>query len=223
MALLTADFHIHTKYSSDSNAEPAEIVRHAVARGLDAIAITDHNEIKGAFEAAEIARADALPLRIIIGEEVKTDMGDVLAIFIRKKIEPGPLSQVASKIRQQGGLLCLPHPFDSLRGSRPKVEKMHDKILRQVAAIEGLNSRVTLPWENARAVAFAEKRHLSLIACSDAHFPGEIGTAYTEVLCKGTGEAAIKAALVAGKTRMRGGLSPIWVHLKTTAAKLLER
>ncbi len=217
------DFHMHTKYSGDSNASPDEVVARAAAVGLDAIAITDHNEVKGASEVAQIAEKVAPSLTVIIGEEVTTDMGDVLALFIKKRIPPAPLRAVIFEIKKQGGLLALPHPFDSLRGSRPKVEKMDDGIIKQVAAVEGLNARVALPWENARAVSFAQEHNLPLIACSDAHFPEEIGAAWTEVACANASEGAIKAALLAGKTEMRGHLAPPWVHLKTTAAKIFKK
>ena len=122
------DLHNHTRWSFDCSMDPAKVVRVAKARGLDAIAITDHNEIGGAREAELAANGDIL---VIVGEEIDTTAGDLLGLFLKEKIEiDDPLEAVAA-IHDQGGIAILPHPFS-------KSPMIDDRLARALDGCEGL-------------------------------------------------------------------------------------
>ncbi len=103
--LLKADLHVHTRYSEDSISSPEKIVQHCLKVGINCLAITDHNEISGAFEVKRIA-----PFKVILGEEVLTSQGEIIGYFLSEKIQPrlSPEETVA-RIKAQGGLACIPN------------------------------------------------------------------------------------------------------------------
>ncbi len=174
-----ADFHIHTLHSCDSLSRVEDVLSAALAKGLDAIAITDHNGIAGALEAAKLAKEKRMLLQIIIGEEVATDRGDLLVYFVKKKIKPGPLADVLSEVKRQGAICCAAHPYDFARHGIA-LEKLSARELDAIDAIEAFNARVSLPSQNASALLFAQKSNKPFLAGSDAHHPSEVGGAYVE-------------------------------------------
>jgi len=170
--LIDVDLHMHTDHSHDC-ATPVEVLlAEAKARGLGAIAITDHNEVSGALEA----RAKADGITVIVGEEVKTaDQGEVIGLFIERKIERGmTLQETIAEIRRQGGLVYMPHPFDRLH-SVPDYEHLLP-VLDEVDAIEVFNPRVAISEFNDEAVRFAAKYRIPAGAGSDAHVPQGLGS-----------------------------------------------
>jgi glycosyltransferase involved in cell wall biosynthesis len=170
--LIDVDLHMHTDHSHDC-ATPVEVLlAEARARGLGAIAVTDHNEISGAHEA----RAKADGVKVIVGEEVKTaDQGEVIGLFIDEKIPRGmTLQETIDDIKRQGGLVYVPHPFDRLH-SVPDYEHLLD-VLDQVDAIEVFNPRVAISEFNDEAVRFAAKYRIPAGAGSDAHVPQGLGS-----------------------------------------------
>jgi predicted metal-dependent phosphoesterase TrpH len=170
--MLDVDLHMHTDHSYDC-ATPVEVLlAQARARGLGAIAITDHNEVSGAHEA----RAKADGVRVIVGEEVKTaDQGEVIGLFIEEKIPRGmSLQDTIAEIKRQGGLVYVPHPFDRLH-SVPDYEHLLD-VLDSVDAIEVFNPRVAISEFNDEAVRFAAKYRIPAGAGSDAHVPQGLGS-----------------------------------------------
>jgi glycosyltransferase involved in cell wall biosynthesis len=170
--LIDVDLHMHTDHSYDC-ATPVEVLlAEARARGLGAIAITDHNEISGAREA----RAKADGLKVIVAEEVKTaDQGEVIGLFIEEKIPRGmTLQETIAEIKRQGGLVYVPHPFDRLH-SVPDYEHLLD-VLDDVDAIEVFNPRVAISEFNDEAVRFAAKYRIPAGAGSDAHVPQGLGS-----------------------------------------------
>jgi glycosyltransferase involved in cell wall biosynthesis len=170
--LIDVDLHMHTDHSFDC-ATPVEVLlAEARARGLGAIAITDHNEISGARKA----RAKANGLKVIVAEEVKTaDQGEVIGLFIEEKIPPGmTLQETIAEIKRQGGLVYVPHPFDRLH-SVPDYEHLLD-VLDDVDAIEVFNPRVAISEFNDEAVRFAAKYRIPAGAGSDAHVPQGLGS-----------------------------------------------
>ncbi len=172
-ALIDVDLHMHTDHSFDC-ATPVEVLlAEARQRGLGAIAVTDHNEISGALEAA--AKASGAP-KVIVGEEVKTaDQGEVIGLFIKEKIPRGmTLQETIAEIRRQGGLVYVPHPFDRLH-SVPDYEHLVD-VLDEVDAIEVFNPRVAIAEFNDEAVRFAAKYRVPAGAGSDAHVPQGLGS-----------------------------------------------
>ncbi len=170
--MIDVDLHMHTDHSFDC-ATPVEVLlAEARARGLGAIAITDHNEVSGAHEA----RAKADGVRVIVGEEVKTaDQGEVIGLFIEEKIPRGmSLQETIADIKRQGGLVYVPHPFDRLH-SVPDYEHLLD-VLDSVDAIEVFNPRVAISEFNDEAVRFAAKYRIPAGAGSDAHVPQGLGS-----------------------------------------------
>jgi dephospho-CoA kinase len=208
------DLHMHTSASKDSLSDPSAVVEAARTAGLDRIAITDHDEIEGAFEARALA-----PEFVIVGEEVRTSEGlDLIGLYLREHIQPGgSFRDTAEAIRAQGGVVYLPHPFDSHRGTD---EDFLASVEDCVDAVEGINARIHDPVRNERAREWAGERNLPIGAGSDAHMVSEIGRARAFVRpFAGPGE--LLAALEAG--RIGGTASSYLVHLGSTWAKIWKR
>ncbi len=173
--LIDVDLHMHTDHSHDC-ATPVEVLlATARARGLGAIAVTDHNEISGALAARELAR-EMNDLKVIVGEEVKTaGEGEVIGLFIEELIPRGmSLEETVAEIRRQGGLVYVPHPFDRLH-SVPDYEHLL-KIVADVDAIEVFNPRVAIGAFNDEAARFAAKYRIVAGAGSDSHVAQGLGS-----------------------------------------------
>jgi hypothetical protein len=172
--LIDVDLHMHTDHSGDC-ATPVEVLlATARERGLGAIAVTDHNEVSGAFEAAELA--EKYGVKVIIGEEVKTaSQGEVIGLFIKEKIPRGlTLQETIAEIKRQGGVVYVPHPFDRMH-SVPDYEHLLD-VLDDIDAIEIFNPRVAVGTFNDEARRFATKYRLAQGAGSDAHVAQGLGS-----------------------------------------------
>jgi len=165
------DLHMHTDHSPDCATPVDTLLKTAKARGLGAIAITDHNEISGAHEAAE--RADGI--KVIVSEEVKTaDQGEVIGLFIKEKIPRGmTLAETIAEIRRQGGLVYVPHPFDRMHAV-PDYEHLLG-VVDDIDAIEVFNARVAVSSFNEEAARFAGKYRIAAGAGSDSHVPQGLG------------------------------------------------
>jgi predicted metal-dependent phosphoesterase TrpH len=171
---IAADLHLHTSWSHDCQMPVEELLDHAEAQGLGAIAVTDHNVFGGALEAVELARGR--DLLVIPGEEVKTDgQGEVIGLFLREEIPRGlPFADTIAAIRAQGGLVYLPHPFDRLHAvPDPALLLRH---LDELDVIEVYNARLLFEAYNDEALRFARKYGLTMGAGSDAHVLQGIGT-----------------------------------------------
>lgn len=208
------DLHMHTRASSDCLSSPADVVRQARRAGLNRIAITDHNEIDGAFEAREID-----PELVIVGEEVRTAEGlDLIGLFISEHIpRGGTFRDVADEIREQGGVVYAPHPFDSHRGT---TEEFLEGVRDCIDAVEGFNARIHDPRRNQRAQNWALAHGLPLGAGSDAHLLREIGRGRV-VMPPFSGPAEFLASLSEG--RIEGRPSSHLVHLGSTWAKIARK
>jgi hypothetical protein len=170
--LIDVDLHMHTDHSYDC-ATPVEVLlAEAKERGLGAIAVTDHNEISGALEAA----AKAKGIKVIVGEEVKTgSQGEVIGLFLQEKIPRGlSLQETIAEIKRQGGIVYVPHPFDRLHAV-PDYEHLLP-VLDDVDAIEIFNPRIAIMEFNEEAVRFAAKYRMPAGAGSDAHVPQGLGS-----------------------------------------------
>ena len=174
--LLKADFHIHTEYSMDSNTPLEKVISRCLETGINCIAIADHGTVEGALKMQSIA-----PFRVIVAEEILTSLGDIIGMFLKETI-PSGLSgeQVISRIRAQGGLVYIPHPFDTLF-RHALGGNMLEALAEQIDIIEVFNARSAFPSYSAKARAFAQKYGIPGSAGSDAHTPGEIGNAYVEM------------------------------------------
>jgi predicted metal-dependent phosphoesterase TrpH len=171
---ITVDLHMHTAWSHDCSIPVAELLQHAEAIGLGGIAITDHNTFGGALEALELARGGDLV--VIPGEEMKTDsQGEVIGLFLEREIPRGlSFADTIAAIREQGGLVYLPHPFDRLHAI-PDPATLH-RHLPEIDVFEIYNARLLRESFNDEAVRFARKYRLLQGAGSDAHVLQGVGT-----------------------------------------------
>jgi predicted metal-dependent phosphoesterase TrpH len=171
---IIADLHMHTSWSFDCAVDPAELVDHAEAEGLGAIAITDHNVFGGALETVDIARGRDLV--VIPGEEVKSsDQGEVIGLFLEREIPRGlPFADTVAAIREQGGLVYVPHPFDRMH-TIPNPATLH-RHLADIDVFEVYNARLLFDAQNDEALRFARKYDLTMGAGSDAHVLQGVGT-----------------------------------------------
>jgi hypothetical protein len=173
-ALIDVDLHMHTNHSGDCETPVEVLLASAKEVGLGAIAVTDHNEISGALEARE--KAKAAGVKVIVGEEVKTaEQGEVIGLFIEEKIPRGmTMAETVAEIKRQGGLVYVPHPFDRMHAV-PDYEHL-PAILDDIDAIEVFNPRVAIGAFNEEAVRFAAKYRIVAGAGSDSHVAQGLGS-----------------------------------------------
>jgi predicted metal-dependent phosphoesterase TrpH len=202
------DFHTHTKYSSDGYVEPKMLVKIAAKRGLSGIAVTDHNTIKGGLEAKKYKTPE---IDIIVGSEILTDRGEVIGLFLIDEIKSTGFSDVIEEIREQGGVVVVPHPFDGVRGTALHPTQEDAPFIDN---IEVFNSRCVRQIYNDLASNFAAKNGLKIIAGSDAHFENEIGNAGVI-----TNYEDIKEAVINGDFKVFGKKSNI---INPVTTKLLK-
>ena len=171
---IVADLHMHTSWSFDCTVDPLELIDHAEAEGLGAIAVTDHNVFGGALETVDLARDR--DLIVIPGEEVKTDkQGEVIGLFLEHEIPRGmPFADTVAAIREQGGLVYVPHPFDRMH-TVPDAATLH-RHLGDIDVFEVYNARLLFEAHNDEALRFARKYDLTMGAGSDAHVLQGLGT-----------------------------------------------
>ncbi len=171
---ILCDLHMHTEWSHDCSIAVPDLLDHAEAIGLGAIAVTDHNRFGGAQEAVEQARGRKLT--VIPAEEVKTDgQGEVIGLFLEEEIPRGlSFADTIAAIRAQGGLVYLPHPFDRMH-SIPSPRTLH-RHLADIDVFEVYNARLLRESFNAEALRFARKYDLTMGAGSDAHVLQGVGT-----------------------------------------------
>jgi predicted metal-dependent phosphoesterase TrpH len=172
--LIDVDLHMHTDHSGDCATPVEHLLATAREQGLGAIAVTDHNEVSGALEAA--AKAAEFGVKIIIAEEVKTaSQGEVIGLFLTEKIPRGlTLEETVAEIKRQGGLVYVPHPFDRMHAV-PDYEHLLT-ILDDVDAIEVYNPRVAIGSFNEEAERFAAKYQIVRGAGSDSHVAAGLGS-----------------------------------------------
>ncbi|MEW6033246.1 MAG: PHP domain-containing protein [Chloroflexota bacterium] len=175
--MLRADLHIHTAYSMDSATTLEQVVDRCLKVGINCVAVADHGTVAGAIELRKIA-----PFKVVVAEEVLTDQGEVIGLFLERDVPSGvPAADAIAMIREQGGLVCLPHPCDRLRSSMLRDGRGILNLLPSVDIIEVFNSRTLVPDANARAHKLAKQHHLLCSAGSDAHTAAEIGNAWVEM------------------------------------------
>jgi predicted metal-dependent phosphoesterase TrpH len=164
-------------WSGDSTTTPEEVEEAVVASGLDVLCITDHNSLKGALELA-----DRLPCRVVIGEELRTHAGEIIGLFLTEHVPFGiSPREAAERIRAQGGVVYVPHPFDPMRRNMAEPALLDLVSAGLVDALEVFNAKTSLGHLNERAAAFAADWGLPGGAGSDAHVPDALGSAYAEM------------------------------------------
>ena len=217
--LIRADLHNHSYYSPDSIASPDALLRRAKRRGIDVLAVTDHNTTRGGHVARELAAERYPEVRVIVGEEVRTRDGEILGLFLEEDI-PRDLSaeETLERIKAQGGVAGAPHPYDMFRSGLDHV--VLERIAPQLDFIEGLNARMVFASHNERAVKLAEAHGLPLSAASDAHSPREVGRAWVEMPDFGT-PAEFVQSLKSGT--LHGRLSSPFIHWISRYATVRRR
>lgn len=203
--------HCHTFASPDSLASPQAVVEAARRRGLHKLAITDHNTIAGALIAYALA-----PDLVVVGEEVMTQEGELLAFFVREEVPAGlPAEEAIARLRAQGAVISVSHPFDRLRSGHWRPEALQ-RILPLVDAIEGFNARCMWPGANRQALAWARRHQMPITVGSDAHHPLEVGRVRL-VLPPFHDAESLRWAL--RQATWQGRASGWWVHLLSRYAK----
>ncbi len=210
--MLKYDLHLHSRYSPDGTLDVRDIFRIAKKRGLDGIAITDHDTIRGGLEALQLKPEG---LDVICGCEVNTDRGDVIGLFLTEEIRSKDHLSVIEEIHAQGGVAVVPHPFDSIRGS---AFWLTDRDAPLIDGVEVVNARCVFRRSNVAADLYASRFDRARTGGSDAHFGGEIGNACT-LIEEGD---ELREAILGRRTRPSGQLSSPVFHLRTKAL-LMER
>jgi predicted metal-dependent phosphoesterase TrpH len=211
------DLHTHTKFSARCGVvEPENLVKTAISKGLNGIAVTDHDTIKGALIAKRFETRD---FEVIIGCEITTKNGELIGLFLQEEIKSGAPMEVIQNIHDQGGIVVVPHPFDRFRSA------MFDNInkyLEKVDAIEVYNSRCISDRSNILARDFVKKYgkeyHLSIVGGSDAHYLNEIGNAGIF-----TDSEDLRKAILKNEIRVFGKQSSLLNHAGTKAIKLWRK
>jgi predicted metal-dependent phosphoesterase TrpH len=171
------DLHSHTMWSGDSTTTPDELEQAVVEAGIDVLCITDHNAVRGAQQLAS-----ELSCRVVVGEELRTHAGEIIGLFLTEHVPFGVAPrEAAERIKAQGGLVYVPHPFDPLRRNlaEPALVELADAGL--IDAVEVFNAKTQLSSLQEQAAAFAERRGIPAGAGSDAHVPEALGAAYVEM------------------------------------------
>lgn len=170
--MFSVDFHIHTKYSFDSTTSPEEVVKNALKKGLNGVAIVDHNVIRGALEVIKIREPGLL---VIPGVEIQMKECHLIALnVIEEPKKTSSLAEVVEEIHNLGGIAILAHPYDIIRGSR-KV----DDVIVSVDAIEVANaSSLLYRYHSKKAFELSRKHNKGITAGSDSHIPETVGDTY---------------------------------------------
>jgi hypothetical protein len=209
--LWNVELHSHTRYSLDCLTDFESIIRACEARGIDKIAITDHNTAAGALKFKELA-----PELVIVGEEIFTTQGELLAYFIEETVPHGLTpDETIERLRDQNAVISVSHPFDINRKGAWKKEAL-DRIIDRVDAVEVFNARCLTMGENAAALAYAQQHNLCGTVGSDAHTLREYGRAYLQMQPFINADE-FRAALQTATPMTR--LSPFFVHFGSTFAK----
>lgn len=199
------EFHCHTIYSKDSLTPPRDLVAACRRKGIDRVVVTDHNTIAGARAAQAID-----PELVIVGEEIMTTRGEILAAFVSEEIQKGLTPQEAiRRLKEQGAFISVSHPFDEWRSGHWQEEDLLE-ILPEVDAIEVFNSRCVLPRFNRRAQQLAEERQLAGTVGSDAHAAFELGQSLL-VLEPFKSADELRKVIRRGVPKVKR--SPAWVRL----------
>lgn len=214
------DFHTHSYYSKDGIFSPEALLKAAKKKGLDGIALTDHNTGRGWEEAQDAAKK--LNAFLVLGEEIivkekgKT-LGEILGYFLKKEINPRGknVEEIIDEIKKQGGLAIIAHPFNW----RKPVFGL-EKYKNLADGIEVFNARSQTKRGNNMALDFAKRNNLAIIAGSDAHSSFEVGSAYMEAKANNLEE--LKEEILQKRVKIYGKESPIFVQVFATIGKMMH-
>lgn len=196
----------------DCNTQVEEIINRCLETGINCVTIADHDAIEGAMKLKSMA-----PFRVIVAEEILTPQGEIMGMFLKERIPSGvSVQQAISRIKDQRGLVCLPHPFDTFRGLKLENNELHE-LAEQVDVVELFNARSTLLHCYTKARSFAAKYGIPGTAGSDAHSASEIGNTYVE-MPEFSGQDDFLEALSKGKIYKQR--ASVMVHFNSTMARL---
>ena len=196
----------------DCNTPLEKIISRCLELGINCVAIADHGTVEGALKLREIA-----PFQVIVAEEVLTPHGEIMGMFLNETIPSGTsVEETLSLIKAQGGLVNIPHPFETIRGSALN-NRVIEEIIGQIDIMEVLNSRSPFPANSNKALAFTQKHGIAQSAGSDAHTIYEIGNAYIE-MPEFNSQDDFLQALAQGK--IYGQRTSPLIHLFSTWARL---
>jgi len=209
------EFHCHTLYSKDSLVSIEKLLETCEQKGIDRLVITDHNTIAGARQAYQLDKN-----RVIVGEEIQTSLGELLAFFVLEEIPKGlQPGEAIRRLRQQGAFISVSHPFDAVRnGAWLKTDLV--EIAPLVDAIEVFNSRCAGSRPNQQAQTFALEHHLPGTVGSDAHILWEVGRS-TLILDDFQNAGELRQSIWQAESRL--SLSPFWVHIASSWARFRKR
>lgn len=218
--MLSVELHVHSSLSYDGRDPIELILEQAAAIGLDAVAITDHDEIDASLEAARLAPEYGLVG--IPGIEISSKAGHVLGLGVEEAVPPGlSYETTLDRIREQGGLAVVPHPFqESRHGVMSRITR---EQLAMADAIEVYNSRLFTGRANRQAERFARARSLPMTAGSDAHISEMVGQAVTRVGANDRSTDAILEAIAAGETTVEGKRTPWHISFRQFAGGAKRR
>jgi len=222
MSYITLDLHIHTIFSEDSLIKPIDLIQQVKLRGLNGFAITDHKTLK----AYKILKKEAQKndLIIIPGMEIETHIGEVIGLFIENDIDlkDNNFFTIVEQIKENDGLVVIPHPFDFLRDNHLKMNLLSERIINKyIDGIEIINSRIILKRCIKKAQKFNQKYKLFETGGSDAHTIKEIGNGFTLIRdITDNSFDSIRKSLLANKSISIGKLSSPLVHVTTVLNKL---
>ncbi|MBZ6493729.1 PHP domain-containing protein [Natrinema longum] len=218
--MLSVELHTHSSLSYDGRDPIELILEQAEAVGLDAIAVTDHDEIDASLEAVE--RAPEYGLVGIPGMEISSKAGHVLGLGVEEAIPPGlSFESTLEAIHEQDGLAVIPHPFqESRHGVMARISR---EQLAMGDAIEVYNSRLFTGRANRQAERYARSRDLPMTAGSDAHISEMVGQAVTRVDAEDRSAAAILAAIADGRTTVEGKRTPWRISIQQFAGGVTRR
>lgn len=203
--MLRFDLHVHTNYSKDGQSSVEEILKAAKAKGLDGVAITDHDTTAGAKYALEICDRVAPGLLVIPGEEISTRSGHLIVLGIINDIPRGmSVSDTVKMGHDMGGTIIVPHPYNRPRHGM--------SIPKGADAVEAYNSRFIFGVHNRLAKSRSKRLGLPTVAGSDAHTEKFVGTAVTIVDTDDRSVPAVLRAIREGKTRAIVKKTPLYVY-----------
>lgn len=214
--MIKADLHVHTWNSVDSNMSYDQLIKACQRKGINCIALSDHGTTRGAVELSKIA-----PFRVIICEEILTPFGEIMGMFLKEDI-PNKISveDAIRLIREQNGLVCIPHPFDRVRPSAFRNLKKLESIMDSIDIIEVFNSRSLYPGIGKKAADLARRFHKVMSAGTDAHSTAEIGYVCVEMEDFDTSGEFLTSL---SRAKITGRKSSPLIHLISTTARLRKQ
>jgi predicted metal-dependent phosphoesterase TrpH len=218
--VLSVELHTHSSLSHDGRDPVDHLLEQASAVGLDALAVTDHDEIDASLDAVE--QAPSYGLVGIPGMEITSAAGHVLALGVREAIPAGlPFEATLDRVHDQGGIAVVPHPFQPSRHG--VAAHISEATLATADAIEVYNSRLLTGRANRKAERFAVEHDLPMTAGSDAHIAEMVGQALTEVDTDERSADAILDAVADGRTSVVGRRTPWHISFRQAAGGAKRR